>query len=238
MSKEKLSFNLNGTAFSYEGSPVPAARQKDFLDFAAKMKVDASAVVAIFRDNLPDSSEVSDSDVLAQFAECVERRKKKASSKKAPPKEEETVQKLSIIIQGQTYAYEGLPSNKPQALAEFIAKMKFTDSVAVEVFDENAINMPNAEVVALVEEKRKARAAKKAGKSAPPQDAPNTPAAPATPTTPAQPSSSVPLVSTSGDAGEDHASINHFIKEVLETPDIDITSRIKSLPMSTTCGIP
>lgn len=263
MLKEKLRFAIAGKVVAYEGRPENRAR--DLLDILVKMQVDSSVVVQAYRENIDGAASCADEYILRKFAEAqhayAERKKRKglentnekqqqqqqqAQPEKAQQSQQqqeqpEKPQKITLSLKGKQFTYEGLPSNKQNALIELLIKQEATRELAVETFRKNLPESVASEeeiwtMVTLAKEARAARKAAKKKDIAPgadlelPQPEVNSEHHQQHAALRGSPGGIGAIGEITNMSVEERDSISNFIKQVLEQPEIDITSRLNDDP--------
>ncbi|KAH8619552.1 WD domain [Trypanosoma vivax] len=243
MSKEKLRFNVGGKAIVYEGRPEN--RPKDLIDILVKMNMDSAAAVKAFRDNIEEAGGYSDDDIVARFAEAkrlyAEKKLKKQSaaaggvaSDQAQNVEDERPQTITLSFNGKQFSYEGLLSGKQHAVLELLIKQNATRDVAVETFRANLphINATEDQIWAMVIEAKEAKAARKAAKKREAAEQVQHGAGAQGDGGRSSASTRIPSVDAIDELAsmsvEERDSISNFIKQVLEQPEKDLTTRLRS----------
>lgn len=168
----------------------------------------------------------------------------------APPAApvDEQPQKLTISFQGKAFSYEGLPSKRQEALCDFLIKQKVEGESAYAAFRENfpEQKLSDAAIEEIIEERKRSRAERKKNKGTDKPATTETPAVvkttpaspppavatpvvvPSSPTTPATANKAATELSQIPDAEKD--SIYSFIRGVLDAPNVDIATTIRTTP--------
>ncbi|SCU72350.1 WD domain, G-beta repeat, putative [Trypanosoma equiperdum] len=245
MSKEKLRFVIGGKPVVYEGRPEN--RPKDLMDILVKLDADNNVVVQAFRDNIEGGQNTPSADILQRYSDAkrayMEKKQKKKQSESAAaekPVEEKPVdekpQTMTLTFQGKQLSYQGLPSGKQHAVIELLVKHDASLEVAVETFKKNLPNssLSGDEIWSMLVAAKEAKAARKAAKM---KDAGDAGRQESRQTAEQQQQPSRPRAAAmeaieeyTSMTLEERDSISNFIKQVLEQPDLDLSTRLRSEP--------